>query len=78
MKTMTCTDTRYMTRREIVFTRPLKPATLLRRFQRYIETSDWDEQIIRKEPLFNNICLVAVILSGLTMFPFIFTALLNN
>jgi hypothetical protein len=77
MKTLTYTDSRYMARREIVFTRPLKTATLLRRFQRYIETSDWDEQIIRKEPLFNKICLLAVVLSGLAISPFIVTALLK-
>jgi hypothetical protein len=77
MKTLTYTDSRYMTRREIVFTRPLKLATLLRSFKRYIETSDWDEQIIRKEPLFNKICLLAVVLSGLAISPFIVTALLK-
>lgn len=77
MKTLTYTDSRHMTNREIVFIRPLKPATLLRRFQHYIETSDWDEQIIRKEPLFNKICLVAVILSGLAISPFIVAAILK-
>jgi hypothetical protein len=55
----------------------MKPATLIRRFQHYIETSDWDEQIIRKEPLFDNICLVAVILSSLAISPFIVAALLK-
>jgi hypothetical protein len=66
-----------MIRRERVFTQPIKPASLLRRFQRYIETSDWDAQIISKEPLFNKICLVAVILSGLAISPFIVAALLQ-
>ena len=77
MKTMTYTDSRHMTSRELVFIRPLKPTTLLRRFQRYIETSDWDEQIIRKEPLFNKICMAAVILSGLAISPFIVASLLK-
>ena len=77
MKTLTYTDSRHMTNREKVFIQPLKPTTLLRRFQLYIETSDWDEQIIRKEPLFNKICLVAVILSGLAISPFLITALLK-
>jgi hypothetical protein len=77
MKTLTYTDSRHVNRRELVFIRPLKPATFLRRFQRYIETSDWDERIIRKEPLFNKICLVAVILSGIAISPFIFAALLR-
>ncbi len=54
-----------------------RPATRLRRFQRYIETSDWDERIIRKEPLFNKICLVAVILSGFAISPFVAAALLQ-
>jgi hypothetical protein len=77
MKTLTYTDSRHMNRRELVFIRSLKPATSLRRFQRYIETSDWDERIIRKEPLFNKICLVTVILSGIAISPFIFAALLK-
>jgi hypothetical protein len=77
MKTLTYTDSRHMIRRERVFTQPIKPVSLLRRFQRYIETSDWDAQIIRKEPLFNKICLVAVILSGLAVSPFIVAALLQ-
>lgn len=77
MKTLTYTDSRHMIRRELVYIRPLKPATLLRRFQRYIETSDWDKQIIRKEPLFNKICMVAVILSGLAISPFVVAALLQ-
>ncbi len=77
MKTLTYTDSRHMTNRDLVFIRPLKPATLLRRFQRYIETSDWDERIIRKEPLFNKICLVAVILSGIAISPFVVAALLQ-
>lgn len=77
MKILTYTDSRHMTNRETVFFRPMKPATLIRRFQHYIETSDWDEQIIRKEPLFDNICLVAVILSSLAISPFIVAALLK-
>jgi hypothetical protein len=77
MKTLTYTDSRHMTNRDLVFIRPLKPATLLRRFQRYIETSDWDERIIRKEPLLNKICLVAVILSGIAISPFVVAALLQ-
>ena len=77
MKTMTYTDSRRKIRRDIVFIRPLTPAKLLRRFQRYIETSDWDEQIIRKEPLFNKICMVAVILSGLAISPFVVATLLK-
>jgi hypothetical protein len=77
MKTMTYTGSRRMTRREIVFSRPLKPATLLRRFQRYIETSDWDEQIIRKQPFIDKICLASVILSGLAISPFIIASFLK-
>ena len=75
MKTLTYTDSMYMTIRELVFIQSLKPATLLRRFQRYIETSDWDEQIIRKGPLFDKICLGTLILSGLAISPFIVAVL---
>lgn len=77
MKTLTYTDSRHMTRGEIVFVRPLKPVSLLRRFQRYIETSDWDAQIIRREPLFNKTCWAVVILSGLAISPFIVAAFLQ-
>jgi len=77
MKTLAYTDSRHMNIREEVFIRPLKPATLLRRFQLYIETSDWDEQIIRKQPLADNICLVVVILSGFALLPCIVAAFLK-
>jgi hypothetical protein len=67
-----------MTNWELVFIQPPKPATLLRRFQLYIETSDWDEQIIREGPLIDKICLVMLILLSLTIFPFIVAALLKG
>jgi len=77
MKTLTYTESRHINNRELVFIRSLKPATLLRCFQHFIETSDWDEQIIRREPLFNKICLVTVILSGLAISPFLIAAVLK-
>lgn len=77
MKTMTYTDSRHMTNRGKVFIRPLKPATLLRRFQRYIKMSDWDEQIIRKQPIIDKICLIIVVLSGLALFPCVVAAFLK-
>ena len=77
MKTMTYADSRHIINRDRDFSQHLKPATLLRRFKRYIETSDWDEQIIRKEHLINSICLVAVILSGLAMSPLLIATLLK-
>jgi hypothetical protein len=77
MKTMTYTNSRHINKRELVFVRPRKPASLLRRFQRYIETSDWDEQIIRKQPVIDMICWTVVILSGLAVSPFIVATLLN-
>jgi hypothetical protein len=66
-----------MTSMECVFSQPLKPATLLRRFQHYIETSEWDERIIRKQPLMDKICLVMLIVLSLTLFPLIVAALLK-
>lgn len=77
MKTMTYTDARHLISRERVSIQFPKPANLLRRFQHYIETSDWDKQIIQKEHLFNKICLIGVILSGLAMSPFLVAALLK-
>jgi len=77
MKTMAYTDSRGMAGNDMVLVRPLKPATSLRRFQRYIETSDWDEQIIRMEPFLNKICLIAVILSGLILSPLLLAATLK-
>jgi len=76
MNTLTYTDARHMINREYDFIQPLKPATLFRRFQRYIKTSDWDEQIIHKEHLFNKIYMFTVILLGLAMSPFLVAALL--
>lgn len=77
MKTFIYTDLRHIISRERDFIQLLKPATLLRRFQLYIETSDWDEQIIRKEHLLNSICLFTVILSGLAISPFLISTLLK-
>jgi len=77
MKTLTYTDARHIINREQDFIQVLKPANLLRSFQRYIETSDWDEQIISKEHLLNKICLIGVILSGLAISPFLFAVLLK-
>ena len=77
MKTMTYTDASRTINQERIFIHPLKPATLLRRFQRYIETSDWDEQIIRKQPVFDKLCWDVVILSGLAIFPFIIASFLK-
>jgi len=77
MKTLTYTDARHIINRERVSIQFPKPANLLRRFQHYIETSDWDEQIMSKEHLFNKICLIGVILSGLAMSPFLVAALLK-
>jgi len=77
MKTMTYTDARHLITGDRDFVQPLKSASLLRRVQRYIETSDWDEQVIHKEDLFNKICLTGVILSGLAISPFLIAALLK-
>jgi len=77
MKTITYTDSRHLAGSDMVFIRPVKPATPLRRFQLYIETSDWDEQVIRSKRLFDSICLTAVILSALALFPFIVAAVLK-
>ena len=77
MKTMTYTDSGHIINRERDFSQHLKPTTLLRRFQRYIETSDWDDEIIRKEHLINSICLVAVILSCVAISPVLIASLLK-
>lgn len=54
-----------------------KPATLIGRFQRHIETSDWDERIVRGEPLFNRICLVTVTLSGMALLSIMISVLVQ-
>jgi hypothetical protein len=77
MKAMNFMDSRRIHQRGHVFVRPLKPVAVLRRFQRYIETSDWDEQIIRKEPIIDKICLVVVILSGIAISPYIVASFLK-
>jgi len=77
MKTLTYTDARHIIGRNRDFIEPLRSATLIRNIQRYIENSDWDEQIIKKEQLFNKICVIGVFLSGLAMSPFVIGALLK-
>jgi hypothetical protein len=77
MKTMTYTGSRRIINQERIFIQPLKPSTILRRFQRYIETSDWDEQISRKQPFIDNLCWGVVILSGLAISPFIVASFLK-
>lgn len=54
-----------------------RPAPSLRRFQRFIETSDWDERIVCREPLFNKICLATVILSGMALLPLVVSVLFS-
>ncbi|MDX9922243.1 MAG: hypothetical protein RBS58_06265 [Syntrophales bacterium] len=75
METLGCTDSKQLTDGEAVCIRSMKPATFLRRFQRHIETSDWDEQIASAGSLFDRICLVAVILSGIGIVPVIIAVL---
>jgi hypothetical protein len=77
MKTLTYTDARYATGRELVFLPSLRPAICLRRLRHYIETSDWDERMIRKGPVVDKICLVILIVSSITLFPLIVGALLK-
>lgn len=77
MKTLTYTDTRHISNGDRDFVQPLKSATLLRHFQRYIETSDWDEQVIQNKHLFDKICLIGIILLGLAISPFLIAALLK-
>ncbi len=68
---------RNITWKEAFSVRPLRPARLLRRFRRHVETSDWDERIVRLEPLFNAVCMVAVILCSLVLSPIILAAFLK-
>jgi hypothetical protein len=78
MKVLANTDSKRITGREGPdFICPLRPTTPLQRFQHYIETSDWDEQIMREEFLFNAVCLAAVILSGLAISPLLIAVLLK-
>lgn len=76
MKTIFYADSRRMISRERVFIQPLKSESLRRRFKRYIETSDWDEQIVRKQPVIDVICWGVVFLSGLAFAPFVIQILL--
>lgn len=68
---------RNITWKEAFSVRPLRPARLLRRFKRFIETSDWDARIVRWEPLYNKFCVAAVILSGLVLSPILVAAFLQ-
>jgi hypothetical protein len=76
MKTIFYADSRRMISRERVFIPSLKSESLRRRFKRYIETSDWDERIVRKQPVIDMICWGVVLLSGLAFAPFVIQILL--
>ena len=77
MKTLTFTESRQLTGRKPLLISPWRPRRLLRRFKRYIATSDWDERIIGLEPLFNKGCIIVVILSGMILSPVILSAFLR-
>ena len=49
--------------------------SLLKRFVRAVETSDWDETFLRQEKWMNGICLTFIILSALYLGPILFSRL---
>jgi hypothetical protein len=48
---------------------------LLKSFQNYIETSDWDKGILQISERLDKICLYVVVLLGALYFPFLLKAL---
>lgn len=49
--------------------------SVLKRFARAVETSDWDETFIRQEKWLNGVCLAAIIFSVLYLGPILFSRL---
>jgi hypothetical protein len=75
MKTLIYAETRQLWVRERDSFHLLKPAMLLRRFRRYIETSDREEQLLRRERFLDTICKLTVLLSVLAISPFLIAIL---
>lgn len=68
MRTMTMRNVGYAGERDAMAGCPLNLGKQLQRFQRFIETSDWDEQFIRWAARFDRATLCVVFALALAFF----------
>jgi hypothetical protein len=68
MRTMTMRNVGYAGERDAMASCPLNLGKQLQRFQRRIETSDWDQWLIRHAARFDRALLGAVILLAVAFF----------
>jgi len=77
MSTLTATVARYNRSPKVTGHRILSKKSFLDRCCYFIESTDWDEKIIRQEKWINSICLSFVILSALYFAPVLMLSLLK-
>ena len=68
MRTMTVKDAEYLSAREPIAVYPFNFGKQIQRFQRYIETSDWDRRLSGYSARFDRLFLSAVILLAIAFF----------
>jgi len=68
MRTMTVREAEYLSAKEAIADYPFDFGKQIERFQRYIETSDWDERFIRYVARSERVFISVVILLALAIF----------
>lgn len=67
MRAMTVRAVECLSAREAITACPFDPGRQIQRFQRYIETSDWDERLVRYLTRFDKTFLHTVVFLGLSI-----------
>ncbi len=67
MRAMTVRDVECLSAREAITVCPFDLGRQIQRFQRYIETSDWDERLVRYLTSFDKTFLHTVVFLGLSI-----------
>ncbi|OPY05471.1 MAG: hypothetical protein A4E66_02432 [Syntrophus sp. PtaB.Bin001] len=67
MRAMTVRDVECLSARETITICPFDLGRQIQRFQRYIETSDWDERLVRYLARFDKTFLHTVVFLGLSI-----------
>jgi len=68
MRTMTVREAEYLSGKDAIAGDTFDFGRQIQRFQSYIETSDWDERLIRYVARFDRACLSVVILLAVAFF----------
>jgi len=74
MQAMTIKDCRYLKQGKILSDN-FNITNIIKPFQNYIETSDWDKQLISYSGAFDKVCLYTVIFLVCVYFPFLLNVL---